>query len=83
MNAEQNKVVAHDLFARFTASDIQGVLDTMTSDATWWIPGKQDRSPSAGLYSKEKIARLFYAMLKQLKSGLTMTVRVASPKAAR
>ena len=75
MNSERNKAVAYEFIARFTASDIQGALDTMSSDATWWIPGKQDRSPSAGLYSKEKIARLFHAMLKQLKSGLKMTVK--------
>ncbi len=75
MSAERNKAATYEFFGRFTANDIQGVLDMMTGDATWWIPGKPDRSPSAGLYSKEKIARLFHSMIKQLKSGLTMTVK--------
>ena len=46
----------------------------MTEDATWLIPGRRDRMPTAGLYTKERIARLFHAMLKQLKEGLRMTV---------
>jgi ketosteroid isomerase-like protein len=54
LSTEQNKAVAHEFLARFTASDIQGALDIMTSDATWWIPGKPDRSPSAGLYSRSE-----------------------------
>lgn len=74
MSPEQNKALACELFARFTASDIAGVLATMTDDATWLILGKPDRMPSAGLYSKERIARLFKAMLDQLQGGLKMTV---------
>ena len=46
----------------------------MTEDATWWIPGKKERSPSAGPYSKEKISRLFGRMVGALKDGLRMTV---------
>lgn len=74
MTTEQNKALAHQFFARFSASDLDGALATMADDATWLIPGKRDRMPTAGLYTKERIARLFQAMLKQLKGGLRMTV---------
>ena len=74
MGAEENKAVAHTFFALFDAGDIAGALDTMTDDATWWIPGKKERSPAAGLYSKEKIGRLFGRMVGALKDGLRMTV---------
>jgi len=74
MNTDLNKRVAAELFARFTASDIAGVLDTMTDDATWLIPGKPGSSPAAGLYDKRRIGRLFEAMLGRLEGGLTMTV---------
>ena len=77
MSTEQNKKAAIELFARFTASDIDGVLATMTDDATWLIPGKPDASPAAGLYTKDKISDLFHTMLKRLKSGLKMTVKSA------
>ena len=71
---EQNKAAAFRFFERFSASDIPGALALMTDDSTWWIPGKKDRSPAAGLYSKEKIGRLFGRMLDALESGLAMTV---------
>jgi ketosteroid isomerase-like protein len=74
MDTDLNKRVAAELFARFTASDLAGVLDTMTDDATWLIPGKPGSSPAAGLYDKRRIGRLFEVMLGRLKSGLAMTV---------
>jgi uncharacterized protein len=74
MNTEDNKAVAFQFFERFTASDISGALETMTEDATWWIPGKKDRSPAAGLYPKDKIGRLFNRMVGALKNGLEMKV---------
>ena len=74
MSTEQNKAVAFKFFERFSASDIAGALGTMADDATWWIPGKKERSPAAGLYSKEKIGRLFNRMVDALESGLTMKV---------
>jgi ketosteroid isomerase-like protein len=46
----------------------------MTDDATWRIPGKKELSPTAGVYSKEKIGRLFRRMLEALTSGLQLTV---------
>ena len=74
MPTEANKAIAFRFFERFTASDIPGALETMTDDATWWIPGKKERSPSAGLYQKDKIGRLFHRMVNALEGGLTMTV---------
>lgn len=72
---ERNKKTATQLFACFTAADIDGVMATMTDDATWWIPGKPDLNPAAGLYSRERIERLFRAMLKRLDGGLRMAAK--------
>jgi uncharacterized protein len=74
MSIRENKAIAFKFFDRFTAGDIQGALDAMADDATWWIPGKPERSPSAGVYSKERIGRLFDRMVAALEDGLTMTV---------
>ena len=74
MTSERNKQIAAELFARFNASDIPGVLGLMTDDATWRIPGKPELSPAAGTYDKERIGRLFRRMLAQLENGLKMTV---------
>ena len=77
MGSAHNKEVARAFFARLSASDIAGALALMTDDATWLIPGKPERMPTAGSYSKERLGRLFHTMLKQLPQGLKMTVKDA------
>jgi ketosteroid isomerase-like protein len=77
MTPEENKQVARELFARFNASDIPGVLALMTDDCTWLIPGKRERMRTAGLYPRERIAKLFHVMLDGLRSGLKMAVKSA------
>src|SRR5260370_18786743 len=74
MTNEQNKQVAAELFARFSASDIDGVLALMTDDVAWRIPGKPELSPAAGVYNKERLRRRFNRMVAQLNDGLEMTV---------
>ena len=74
MDTERNRVIAQRLFELFSASDIDGVLALMTDDATWRIPGKEELTPTAGVYSKERIGRLFRRMLDNLSTGLRMTV---------
>ncbi|HJY39717.1 MAG TPA: nuclear transport factor 2 family protein [Steroidobacteraceae bacterium] len=74
MDTERNRVIAQRFFELFSASDIDGVLALMTDDATWRIPGKKELTPTAGVYSKERIGRLFRRMLDNLSTGLRMTV---------
>lgn len=74
MTTEDNKRLAAELFARFNASDIDGVLALMTDEVTWRIPGKPELTPAAGVYDKERLRRLFKRMLTQLSDGLKMTV---------
>ncbi|HYP28825.1 MAG TPA: nuclear transport factor 2 family protein [Blastocatellia bacterium] len=75
MSLEQNKKIASEFFALFSASDVAGALDLMTDDATWWIAGKPEQMPVAGAHSKEQIARLLHNMVGQLPNGLKMTVK--------
>ena len=74
MNVDHNRATAKRFFELFSASDIDGALALMTEDATWQIPGKKELSPTAGLYTKERIGRLFRRMLDALSNGLRMTV---------
>jgi len=75
VTTEDNKRSAVELFARFSASDIPGVLALMTDDVTWRVPGKPELSPVDGIYNKDRLKRLFGRMLAQLdKGGLQMTV---------
>jgi ketosteroid isomerase-like protein len=75
MSMEENKHLARQFIDCFNANDIAGALDLMTEDATWWIAGKPEQLPAAGLYNKQKIARLLYNMASQLANGLKMTVK--------
>jgi ketosteroid isomerase-like protein len=83
MAVEQNKAVARELFARFSASDIPGVLALMTEDCTWLIPGKPERMRTAALYDKARIGRLFQRMLEGLQGGLKMTLKSAIAEGER
>ena len=75
MSIEENKHLARQFIDRFTANNIAGALDLMTDDATWWIAGKSDQLPAAGIHNKEQIARLLCDMVGQLLNGLKMTVK--------
>jgi len=77
MNTEGNKRLVEQLFTRFGAGDVPGVLALLAEDATWKIPGKRPEMPTAGVLSKEKIARVFHAMVGELKGGLRMTLKNA------
>src|SRR6185503_5015118 len=57
------------------AGDVPSVLDLLTADATWRIPGKPELTPAAGIYDKARLARLFQRMLSRLAGGLQMTVK--------
>jgi len=74
MDTNRNKAAAQRFFELFSASDIDGVLALMTDDATWRIPGKKELTPTAGVYSKGRIGRLFRRMIENLSTGLRMTV---------
>jgi len=74
VTSDRNRATAHRLFELFSAGDIDGVLALMTDDATWRIPGKKELTPTAGVYTKERIGRLFRRMVENLSDGLRMTV---------
>lgn len=74
MDTDRNRATAERFFQLFSASDIDGVLALMTDDATWRIPGRKELTPTAGVYTKERIGRLFRRMIDNLSTGLHMTV---------
>lgn len=75
MSIEQNKTTAVEFFACLNNKNIAGALELMTEDATWLLPGKPENIPSAGLYNKERLGKLFHIMFKRLKDGLKMTIK--------
>jgi uncharacterized protein len=74
ISLESNKATALEFYKRFSDSDIEGVMATMTDDATFWIAGKARANTPSGTLTKPQIKAVFLGMLGRLKSGLKMTV---------
>lgn len=73
MNLEANKQLVADFFAHFKRKDVQGALDLMTADATWWIGGKPALFPICGLKTKAQIGELLNSLVPTTQDGLAIT----------
>ncbi|MGD9660169.1 MAG: nuclear transport factor 2 family protein [Porticoccaceae bacterium] len=73
MTTEDNKQLVADFMAHFGNKDVQGALDMMADDATWWIGGKVELFPVAGLKTKAEIADIFFDLVPPMKNGLKIT----------
>lgn len=73
MSLETNKQLVADFFARFGRKDVQGALDMMTTDATWWIGGKPALFPLCGLKTKSEIGELLFSLVPGTRDGLRIT----------
>lgn len=74
MTENQNKQAAATLFERISSGDVDGVLAMLADDASWWIAGKPERLPTAGLYAKPRVAKLLRGMRGALQGNLQMTL---------
>jgi len=77
MSIDEHKKLASEFFARVSASDVAGALELLTSDVDWWLAGKPMLLPVGGVHNQEGIARILNGMIRQLKNGLKLTVKVA------
>lgn len=73
-SAQQNKVIAHEFYARISEGDIDGALALLSRDATWWLPGDPSTMPVAGLYTKDEITQLILQMTLNVRGRLISTV---------
>jgi len=62
------------LFERISAGDTEGALALMTDDMAWRMPGKPELTPTAGMYDKARLRRLFGRMFERMEGPLQMTV---------
>jgi ketosteroid isomerase-like protein len=66
------KKVVGDFFATFSRGDIDGVLERMTDDATWWVAGRIDGM--SGTNTREQLGTLLRQVKPLYKTGaLTIT----------
>jgi uncharacterized protein len=77
MSLEDNKRIARSFFERLNARDVPGALDVLSDDVSYWIIGRRETIPSAGTHNKERMARIFAAMMERLENGMDMSVKNA------
>lgn len=75
MSVEENKEVVRQFLAKFGTGDTQGLIDSLTEDATWWIGGKPDQLPQAGTKSKEEISAVLRGIGAKIPDGIDMRIR--------
>jgi ketosteroid isomerase-like protein len=73
MNLELNKKKVADFFSRFATKDIAGAMSMTSDQFTWWIGGKKELFPMAGVKTKAEMTALLENMLDRMQTGLTIT----------
>lgn len=66
------KVIVEDFLAAFSRGDVEGVIERMSDDATWWVSGRIDGM--SGTNSREQLGVLLRQVKPMYRSGaLTIT----------
>lgn len=72
MGAEESKKVVMRLFEVMDKRDIEGVLDLLAEDATWWVIGSLPQV--SGTHDKKALALLLKFMLPAIGDAPKMSV---------
>ncbi len=83
MSIEQNKKFVEQFLAKFGRKDIVGVLKDMSEDCTWWIGGKLDLFPLAGMKTKAQMVEILNSLVPPMKNGLEMRLRAMTAEGDR
>jgi len=63
MSQEQNIRLAQDAYAAFQRGDIAGLLNLLTDDVSWFIPGPKDIIPFLGLRRGRDQVKQFFSQM--------------------
>ena len=74
MSIEENKEVVRQFLAKFASGDTEGLIDSLTDDATWWIGGKPAELPQAGSKSKTAISAVLRGIGAKIPGGIDMRI---------
>ena len=72
MSTEENKQVALSFFENLSNGDLDGALDLIDENVTWWLAGKPDQFEIAGPKNKAEFA----AILRTIETGMPNGVRL-------
>jgi hypothetical protein len=74
MSIEENKQTVRHFLAHHRNGAVADLLDAMSDDATWWIPGQPHLFSSAGTKTKADMERIWGDLFGRMKDGLEMSV---------
>jgi len=75
MSIDENKDVVRRFLAKFGNGDADGLIDSLTDDAIWWIGGKPADLPQAGPKSKAEISAVLRGIGAKIPGGIDMSIR--------
>ena len=67
VDTEANKKLVSQLLEAFSSGDVEGMVDLMTDDATWWVGGQIDGL--SGTYGRDEFAKLVEGAKAAYKTG--------------
>ncbi len=75
MNISENKNLVSRFLSYFEQASVEGLLDLMSSEATWWVNGKPHLFAFAGLKSKAEMRPVFHELFAFFEDGLKMELK--------
>jgi hypothetical protein len=74
MSTEENKRVALSFFENLSNGDLDGALDLIDEDVTWWLAGKPDLFEIAGTKNKAEFAEMLRTIETGMPNGVRLTI---------
>lgn len=74
MSVEDNKQVALKFFESLSTGDIDGALDLIDEDVSWWLAGKPDQFEIAGTKTKAEFAEMLRSIETAMPGGIRLTI---------
>jgi uncharacterized protein len=74
MSIEDNRKVALQFVENLSTGDIDGALDLIDEDVTWWLAGKPDQFEIAGTKTKAQFAEMLETIGTGMPNGIRLTV---------
>jgi hypothetical protein len=74
MSTEENKQVALSFFENLSNGDLDGALDLIDENVTWWLAGKPDQFEIAGTKNKAQFAEMLRTIETGMPNGIRLTI---------
>lgn len=70
-----NKQLVTDMITRLREGNLDAFTALFADDATWLMPGKPERFPSAGSYDKHRFRRMLERMRERTETPLNIWIK--------